>query len=289
VIQRFLASQLHAQTNSARTGKSSSLDSSWIVDSGATHHMTGNQNLLFNLKHVSHPPVRIADGSSCPVKGIGSISNSENLPLSSVLLVPKFPDNLCSVSQLTKQNKCYAKFYPSHCVFKELGTKRVIGTGFELGGLYRMSTLSRPMANVCDSSVMKAHYQLGQPSVAVMRKMRPDVHIPDTFHCESCQLGKHTRRSYPPKMSSRTDTLFELVHSDIWGPCPVKTPLGFQYFISFIDDYSRVTWVYLLKSRSEISSVFREFHSYVKNQFSTSIKTLRTDNAKEYLSTEFST
>ncbi|KAM0022126.1 putative RNA-directed DNA polymerase [Helianthus debilis subsp. tardiflorus] len=290
-LQQLLASQSPApspQASLVNSGILSYLDLSWIIDSGATHHMTGIQDLLSSLRTGSHPPVRLADGSSCPVRGIGSVSNSKDLNLSSVLLVPKFPDNLCSVSQITKQNNCSVTFYPTHCIFQELGTNRLIGIGFESGGLYRMSLPSHPKANICDSSIREAHYRLGHPSAAVLRQMRPDFPSSFDFHCESCQLGTHTRRPYPPRVSNRVSTLFELLHSDVWGPCPTKSTLGFQYFITFIDDYSRATWVYLLKSRAEIYSIFREFHAYVKTQFQTSIKTLRTDNAKEYLSTDFS-
>ena len=290
LIQRFLASQSNPpQTNSAHSGKSSSLDSSWVIDSGATHHMTGNRGIFSSLQNVSHTPVRIADGSSCPVLGIGSISNSENLKLSSVLFVPKFPTSLCSVSQITKQNNCSVTFYPTHCVFHELGTNRVIGTGFESGGLYRISPFSHPVANLCESTVREAHCRLGHPSTAVLRKMRPDLPLSSfNFHCESCQLGKHTRRPYPPRVTNRVSCCFNLVHSDVWGPCPTKSTLGFQYFVSFIDDYSRTTWIYLMKSRSEVFSIFQEFNAYVQNQFNTTIKTFRSDNAKEYFSTEFS-
>ena len=45
---------------------------------------------------------------------------------------------------------------------------------------------------------------------------------------------------------------FELVHFDVWGPCPILSPTGFKYFVSFGDDFSRVTWLYLMKSRSEL-------------------------------------
>lgn len=291
-LQQLLASQSISPTpraNAANSGTFSSLDSSWVVDSGATHHMTGNQSILSSLHKAFHPPVRIADGSSCPVQGFGSINNSTNLRLSSILFVPKFPDNLCSVSQITKQNNCSATFFPTHCIFQELGTNRLIGTGFESRGLYRLSLPSRPTANICDSSIREAHCRLGHPSAAVLRQMRPDFPLSSIdFHCESCQLGKHTRRPYPPRVSSRVSFSFDLVHSDVWGPCPTKSTLGFDYFITFIDDYSRATWVYLLKSRSEVFTIFREFHSYVQNQFNSSIKTLRSDNAKEYFSTDFS-
>ena len=58
---------------------------------------------------------------------------------------------------------------------------------------------------------------------------------------------------------------------------------GFRYFLLFVDDFSRMTWLYLLKERSEVSSVIKFFFNEIKNQFSTSIRVLRTDNALEYV------
>ncbi|RVW44593.1 Retrovirus-related Pol polyprotein from transposon TNT 1-94 [Vitis vinifera] len=57
--------------------------------------------------------------------------------------------------------------------------------------------------------------------------------------CESCQLGKHTRVSFPKRLNNRAKSPFELVHTDVWGPCRTASTLGFQYFVTFIDDYSR--------------------------------------------------
>jgi len=81
---------------------------------------------------------------------------------------------------------------------------------------------------------------------------------------------------------------FDLVHSDVWGPCLLPSKLDFRYFVSFMDDYSRVTWIYLLEFHSEVFSTFKAFHSEVKNQFNSSIKLLRYDNVKEYLDNTFS-
>jgi len=64
-------------------------------------------------------------------------------------------------------------------------------------------------------------------------------------YCESCQLGKHIRSSFPSSVSQRTSSPFALVHSNIWEPSRIKSNLGFQYFVTFIDDYSRCTWVFL--------------------------------------------
>ena len=82
-------------------------------------------------------------------------------------------------------------------------------------------------------------------------------------------------------------TAFDLIHSDVWGPSPVSSHEKFKYYVTFIDDHSRFTWVYFLCSKFEVYHTFTEFLVYVDNQFSTSIKTLCTDSGGEYLSTEF--
>ena len=54
-----------------------------------------------------------------------------------------------------------------------------------------------------------------------------------------------------PRVNKRTFAPFELVHSDVWDPYLVLSPTRFKYFVIFVDDFSRVTWLYLMKSRSE--------------------------------------
>ena len=73
--------------------------------------------------------------------------------------------------------------------------------------------------------------------------------------------------SYPNWINIRAKNPFDLVHSDVWSPCPIVFKLGFGYFVSFVDDFSRVTWIFLLKSCSEVFLVFQIFHSEIKNQF----------------------
>jgi hypothetical protein len=59
---------------------------------------------------------------------------------------------------------------------------------------------------------------------------------------------------------------------------------SYQWFVSFIDDFSRTTWVYLLTDKSDVFSVFQKFHKMVQIQFNTSIKIARLDNGGEYMS-----
>ena len=93
--------------------------------------------------------------------------------------------------------------------------------------------------------------------------------------------------SYLSRVNKRADKPFDLVHLDVWDLCPLLSNLSFKYFVSFVDDCSRVTWIYLLKSRSEVFSILKIFDSKIKNQFNSNIKILRSDNAKEYLDNHF--
>ncbi|RVW85872.1 Retrovirus-related Pol polyprotein from transposon RE2 [Vitis vinifera] len=81
--------------------------------------------------------------------------------------------------------------------------------------------------------------RLGHPSLSKFQKMVPSFSSLSSLACESCQLGKHTRVSFPKRLNNRAKSPFELVHTDVWGPCRTASTLGFQYFVTFIDDYSR--------------------------------------------------
>jgi hypothetical protein len=64
---------------------------------------------------------------------------------------------------------------------------------------------------------------------------------------------------------------FSLVHTYIWGPSSQSTHNGRKWFISFVDDCTRVTWVYLLKHKSDMNDVFRSFYQMIETQFNTCI------------------
>jgi len=59
------------------------------------------------------------------------------------------------------------------------------------------------------------------------------------------QFGKHARSFFPGRVNKRAASPFALVHFDIWGPSRVVSCLGYRYFVTFIDDFSRCTWAYL--------------------------------------------
>lgn len=79
-----------------------------------------------------------------------------------------------------------------------------------------------------------------------------------------------------------------MVHSDICGPITPTSNGNKRYFISFIDDYSRKTWVYFLQAKSEAFATFKSFKALVENEAGRAIKVLRTDRGGEFNSQEFS-
>ncbi|KAL6313651.1 hypothetical protein AAG906_010069 [Vitis piasezkii] len=223
--------------------------------------------LLRQVKHVLSPPqtngpspVTIADGSTSNVVGSGTVKPTSSITLSFVLSLPKLAFNLISVSKLTKDLNCCISFFPDHCLFQDLMTKQIIGKGHVSDGLYILDAwVPRSVACSSIASSVKAHCRLGHPSLPVLKKLCPQFHSLPSFNCESCHFAKHHRSSLSPRVNKRVESIFELVHSDVWGPCPVTSKTGFRYFVTFVDDFSRTTWIYFMKNRSEVFFHFMHF------------------------------
>jgi transposase InsO family protein len=104
--------------------------------------------------------------------------------------------------------------------------------------------------------------------------------------CEHCIYGKQNHVQFYSS-SHKSSRLLDLIHSDVFGPVKVPSISKALYYVSFIDDYSRRTWVYFLRTKSEVFSQFKELKALLENQTSRKIKVLRTDNGGEFCSTEF--
>ena len=110
---------------------------SWIVDSGASDHMTNDATVFYEYNpYQGDFTIRIADGSLSKVKGIASVRISKNLILKSVLLVPSLDFNLLSVSKLTQELNCSANFASKHVEFQDLDSGKMIGSAEMQFGLY---------------------------------------------------------------------------------------------------------------------------------------------------------
>ena len=76
----------------------------------------------------------------------------------------------------------------------------------------------------------------------------PDINIPENTICKPCQIGKQTGFHFIKKEGSTSKPL-ELIHTDLCGPTRKKSPRGEEYFILFIDYFSRMCWIVLLKHK----------------------------------------
>ena len=263
---------------------------------GASSHMTETSSLLSSYHPTpSHPPVTIADGRSCLVQGRDTTRVTPSLSLHQILYVPGFPVNLFSISAITLALLCTVAFFPFHYIFQDLYTGRRIGLGRENGrGIYELvvDELSLGLQALFGTSTATSsllwHRRLGHPCFDKLKKTLPWLSLTQ-FVCESCQLGKHYRSSYSSRNGIPSSAPFDLLHCDVWGPSHTLSISGHRYYIMFVDDYTRVSWVYLLCDRSEVVTIVTHFITKVITQYSITLKIIHTDIALEFVQTSLRT
>ena len=108
----------------------------------------------------------------------------------------------------------------------------------------------------------------------------------DFDFCEHCVYGKHNWVRFPFGATWEEEIL-ELVHSDVFGPMSITSMGKYVYYVSFIDEFSRKTWIYFLGKKYEVFDRFKNFKALVENQIEKGIKVLRTDNGGDFYRNEF--
>ena len=114
----------------------------------------------------------------------------------------------------------------------------------------------------------------------------PLIEKPDSL-CEGCILGKQHRENFPSRKIIRAKAPLEIIHSDLCGPMQTPSLARSHYMLTFINDFTRKTWVYFLKNKSEVFENFCNLKALVENQSGLHIKVLRTDRGGEYISKDF--
>ena len=188
----------------------------WILDFGASDHLFGNKDIFSSLTFTSPlPMVTLANGSQTIAKGIGSACPLPSPPLTSVLYVPDSFFNLISISKLTRDLNCLITFSDHSITLQDRSTGQTIGIGRESQGLFHLSSPSSSTACASMDTSLLIHNRLGHPNISKLQKMVPHFSSLSSIECESCQLGKHTRISFPKCLDRRTKSPFELVHTNI--------------------------------------------------------------------------
>ena len=281
----------------------------WLVDSGASSHMTSQLEYMTEYRPFNSPEkVGLDDGRIVEALGIGKVrlnmlfkvSDPKRGVLYDVLYVPKLACNLFSVrAAAAKEN--VVKFEQSKCwIHRRMG--RLKGMGSLIGKLYQLDCepivdCQEQASPACtkDGDIDLWHQRLGHPSEGrldniVHKKLVTGINLlkaSKMSFCQSCVEGKMCRKPFKSADSPCSAKKLDLVHSDVCGPMQTESFGGRKYFVTFIDDYSRCCAVYFLKQKSEVFDKFKKFEAEVTNKCGHSIGTLRTDNGGEYLSKKF--
>ena len=173
--------------------------------------------------------------------GLPVICHLPSLPLTSVPYVIDSPFNLISINKLIHDLNCSITFSHSSVTLQDRSTGRIIDIRHESKGIYHLSlTPSSTVCTLTDEQLL-VHSRLGHPNISKFQKMVSCFSSLSSLECELCQLGKHTRVSFPKRLESWTKSHFELSHTDVWGLSRIASTLDFRYFVTFIDDFSRCT------------------------------------------------
>jgi hypothetical protein len=269
---------------------------SWLIDNGCTNHMTHDKDLFRELRSSNTSKVRIGNGEYITVEGKGTIAISTcsgTKFISDALYVPEIDQNLFSVGQLIEKGykvvfedkSCLIKDADGHDIFKV----KMKGKSFALNPLEEEQTAFPIKENITDVWHKRlGHYHhkgLLQMKSKMMANDLPtlDDHIPN---CKACQFGKQSRKPFP-KVTWRATKKLQLIHTNIAGPQRTPSLNGSLYYAIFIDDFSRMCWIFFLKHKSEVAQVFWNFKARVENESGCKIQILRSDNGKEYTSNSF--
>ena len=133
------------------------------------------------------------------------------------------------------------------------------------------------------------HFRLGHPSYAklsLLHNLVSGLQANKTPFCDICHFFKQKRLSFPVS-THISKCVFDFVHCDLWGTFSIPTIECYKYFLTIVDDYSRCTWVDLLKSKSETQALIQQFSIMVETQFDAKIKCLRSDNGTKFIMKDF--
>ena len=153
-------------------------------------------------------------------------------------------------------------------------------------GLYKINgqvvqALVHEMINPCELWNKRIGH-LNYNALPGLQKMVTGMPIFSFEHdsvCRGCALGKNTKKVYPHS-NRKTNGILDLIHLDLCGPMIAPSMNGCLYYITFIDDCSRKTWIYFLKTKDESFSKFHDFKNLVENQTGKHICVFITDNGK---------
>ncbi|GJS06386.1 retrovirus-related pol polyprotein from transposon TNT 1-94 [Tanacetum coccineum] len=262
----------------------------WYLDSGCSRHMTGVKSYLYKYEEQPGPKVGFGDDSTCKTKGYGFIK-CNGIVFTKVAFVNGLKYNLISISQL-----CDAKYIVQFD--EKRGTifnsnKEVVMIAPRVRDVYVLDMTSSAQescffAKASDNLNWLWHKRLAHLNFKTINKLAKQnlvIGLPSLVYskdkpCSSCEKGKHHRASFKTKQTSSIKKCLHLLHMDLFGPVTPRSINHEKYTLVIVDEYSRYTWVYFLKKKSQAPETIMSFIKRVENQNDIKVKQLRTDNGE---------
>lgn len=277
-----------------------------LYDSGASHHMSPYRDSFVTFREITPRGLKAANQEEFSATGMGDVlirvPNSPKpsvIRLTSVLYTPSIGFNLISIGRIDDAGY-EARFKGGQCTILD-PKEHVVGIIPKVSGLYRVGgqVMKVPMANAATTqlTLMEFHRRMGHIAPRAAKELVSKglvqgvelIHTSESLECEACIKAKTTRKAVSKVREGPRATVFGgEVHSDLWGPARTVSLGKRVYYISFTDDFSRWTTLYLLRTKDQAFSAYKSFEAWVNNHRKVSILILHADRGGEYLDDDFS-
>lgn len=275
-------------------------EGTWHPDSAATAHITDHPGTLSHIRNYKGcDSVMVGNGEQLTITHTGQahiFPRHSQLSLHDVLVVPDIKKNLISIPKLTTDYPCCVIFDDHGFLIKDLKTNQVLASGSKKDGLYVLDNIPAKVAKAFFSNRFRVvdadtwHGRLGHPQSRVLNYLQHhqfiSVNKKISGLCKSCALSKSSKLPFFSS-NNRANAPLVKIHCDLWGPATILSNQGFRYYVILVDDFSRFSWIYPLKNKSDFYTVFIKFQAMVEKQFHREIEIFHSDQGGEFSKQEF--
>lgn len=303
------ADTVEATANEASGARDDVTQIKFVLDSGATEHMANQREYFNSLEKVNDIPISVAKKNERMIANQrGDIKikafdgeNYASKTMQNALFVKDLKCNLMSIRNLTK-NGCKVVFEGDTATVSKNSKVQFVAQATEK--LYEVTfPVERAVfagisgeENLKSSTQSLWHFRLGHLNAQDMQKMigkemvrgieKLAINL-DPKLCESCVYGKHAKSPFPVNKRPRSHRILELIHTDVCGKMSQPAWDGSEYFVTFVDDYSRASMIFCIANKSDALEKFKEYVAMVEAQHGVKVSKLRADNGGEYVSNEY--
>ncbi|GJT97522.1 retrovirus-related pol polyprotein from transposon TNT 1-94 [Tanacetum coccineum] len=261
----------------------------WYLDSGCSRYMTWIKQYLHRYSKESSPKVVFRDDSSRDTEGYG-IVNCNGITFTRVVYMNGLKHNLISISQLCDANykvlftKTQGTIYNQNDEFILIAPRRRDVFVIDMSSFNKESNACF-FAKASPSINWLWHKRLSHLNFKNINNLAkhnlvyflPSLTFSKDKNCSACKKEKHHRASFKTKRSFSINKSLHLLHMDLFGPVKPQTISHNKYTIVIVDDYSRYTWVFCLKKKSDAAECIMSFIRKMENINEVRVKELRSD------------